>query len=357
MDYQYGYQQHRSRSHSRIPQQSSPGYRSAEHDYSASGTGPTGNYFGASRINHFGGDNRPRRSRSLDNRRDLIFSDNYGFSLGSADDRYTGGTMRYQSHHQHQHQQQQPRNYDYQQYLSISTGPIAEYRSTYDGRRGVVTNDYHLDNQMVPYQARISLPESDWDALDRSIRNYREDLGAEPMIATSRRSKPQSLSPIRHNYDGTLRGGTKSSRQNLSSFFHRHSGIGSGGTGPQSGTSTNKNELVLQNRTDYHHGGCTAVQDEVEFGADRGLTSYYRGGAGSSNQQQHHQSFYGSAGNTGTMRGGGGATMNRSGVGGITRYDLGVPKYYKLHCCCFSFRWPPWAFEEVDPPQPMYRRT
>uniref|UniRef100_A0AC35GJ28 Uncharacterized protein n=1 Tax=Panagrolaimus sp. PS1159 TaxID=55785 RepID=A0AC35GJ28_9BILA len=28
--------------------------------------------------------------------------------------------------------------------------------------------------------------------------------------------------------------------------------------------------------------------------------------------------------------------------------------YRKIHCCCFSFIWPPFAYEICEPPQPMY---
>uniref|UniRef100_A0A914ZAH5 Uncharacterized protein n=1 Tax=Panagrolaimus superbus TaxID=310955 RepID=A0A914ZAH5_9BILA len=28
--------------------------------------------------------------------------------------------------------------------------------------------------------------------------------------------------------------------------------------------------------------------------------------------------------------------------------------YHKIHCCCFSFIWPPFAYEICEPPQPMY---
>ncbi|VDN36507.1 unnamed protein product [Gongylonema pulchrum] len=291
MEHQYTYQQRRSRSQPRLHQQQqqqqpSPAYRSPDLDYPASGAG--GSYFGASgSAGYFGGESRPWRSRSLDNRRDWVVSSDYGFPAGGPDDRYTtGGTVK-----QH-HQQHQQRNYDYQPYLSVSTVPTAGYRGTYDGRRG---NDPYFDVAAAPYSPRSVPPESDWDALDRSIRNYREDPGAAQIAATMRRSKAQS-------------------------------GI--------------------------------VAREEVEFGVDQGATSanYYRGGGGSSS---HQQEFYGPTAATmpevgsGTMRG---RTIARGG--GNMRYGPEMEqKYYKLRCCCLSFRWPPWALEEVEPPQPMYRRT
>ncbi|CAD5222533.1 unnamed protein product [Bursaphelenchus xylophilus] len=29
-------------------------------------------------------------------------------------------------------------------------------------------------------------------------------------------------------------------------------------------------------------------------------------------------------------------------------------RYRKIRCCCFSFYWPPWGYEEAEPPRPLY---
>ncbi|VDK50807.1 unnamed protein product [Anisakis simplex] len=39
----------------------------------------------------------------------------------------------------------------------------------------------------------------------------------------------------------------------------------------------------------------------------------------------------------------------------VTSMGAAEQKFYKIHCCCMSFRWPPWRYEEVDAPQPIYR--
>lgn len=340
MEHYYNYQQRRSRSQPRIPQQPSPAYRSSDLDYPVSGTG--GNYFGASgSAGYFGGENRPWRSRSLDNRRDWVVSNDYGFPAAGADDRYIGGTLRYQSQHQQQH-----RNYDYQPYLSVSTAPSAGYRSTYDGRRG---NDPYFDNATTPYSPRSIPAESDWDALDRSIRNYREDPGAAHVAATMRRSKAQSLSPNRPG--GFFSGGAKSRQRNVSSFFHRQTGVGGGTSAPQNNTPEQRSESMLRYRSEYP-GGAVA-REEIEFGGEQGgMSNYYRGGSSSHQQQEIYGPDAGPA-TSGTIRG----RATRGGVGGNMRYGPDTQKYYKLRCCCLTFRWPPWALEEVEPPQPMYRRT
>lgn len=336
----YSYRQRRFRPHQRISQERNPLYRSSELDYAISGTGTGGtgggNYFGTSGRGNFGAENQPRRSRSLDNRRDWLFYDDYGFPIIGTDERYNGATKRYQS-------QQPQRNYNYQPYLGVNTDPTAGYRGTYDRQRG---NEQYIDN-FVTLQSNPT--ESDWDALDRSIRNYREDPGGEQIL---RRSKVQSLSPIRPSriFGGTS-GGTKSRRNNLQSYIYRHPGTGGGFAGSQSGISVNRNESVRRIRNDFPSG--SALQNEMEFGND--MINYYRGGGNPNHQQPE---YYGPGGRlaniTSPMRGRG-MIHDTTGITDTTHHELGEQKYYKLHCCCLSFRWPPWAFEEVEPPQPLYR--
>ncbi|KAL3995182.1 hypothetical protein ACH3XW_24760 [Acanthocheilonema viteae] len=343
MDHHYSYRQ-RFRPHPRIQQERNPLYRSSELDYSLSGTGVGsggGNYFGTSGAGHFGAENQPRRSQSLDNRKDWLFSDDYGFPTVGTDERYNGASKRYQSY-------QKQRNYNYQPYLSVNTGPTTGYQNTYDERRG---NDHYPDN-LVTLQSNLT--ESDWDALDRSIRNYRENPSGEQIAATVRRPKVQSLSPVRPTgFLGDTSGGTKSKRHNLPSYFYRHSGAAGGFTGQQSGISVNRNESVRHNRNDFPSS--SVLQDEIEFGADHhGMVNYYRGSSSNHQQSEYYRPGTGPVNVPNTMRG---RTMIRGTAAGTTRYGFGEQKYYKLHCCCLSFRWPPWAFEEVEPPQPLYRRT
>uniref|UniRef100_A0A8R1U2P0 Uncharacterized protein n=1 Tax=Onchocerca volvulus TaxID=6282 RepID=A0A8R1U2P0_ONCVO len=338
MDYHYSYRQRRSRPNQRISQEPNSLYRSSELDYSISGMGAGGggNYFSTSGPGHFGADKQPRRSQSLDNRRDWFVSDDYGFPAVETDERYNGGAMRYQSH-------QQQRNYNYQPYLGVSTGPASGYRTIYNGRHG---NDYYFDNLV---NLKSNPTESDWDALDRSIRNYREDPGGEQIAATMRRSRAQSLSPVRPSRilgDG----GIKSRRYNLP-YFHRRSGAGGGFVGPQSGISVNRSESMRRNRNEFSVD--PALQDEVEFGADRNTVNYYRGNNSNHQQSEYYGYGVGPATATNTIRG---RKMMRGTTTSGERYGFGRQKYYKLQCCCLTFRWPPWAFEEVEPPQPIYRR-
>ncbi|VDM93192.1 unnamed protein product [Litomosoides sigmodontis] len=346
MDYQPSCRQRRFRPHSRTPQERNPIYKSSELDYSISGAagtgGGSGNYFGTS--GYYASESQPRRSKSLDNRRDWLFSDDYGFPAGEADEIYNGATTnRYHSHHQQ-------RNYNYQPYLSVNTGPTTGYRDTYSGRRG---DDHYFGNFETLQSNAI---ESDWDALDRSIRNYRDDPGGEQIAASVRRPKAQSLSPVRPSGATALHGDTsdqaKSRRYNLPSYFYRHSGTSGGFAGAQTGVSVNRNESVRRTRNDFPSG--SVLHDEMEFGADHGTANYYR--ASSCNQQQceYHGAGAGPANVANAMRG---RKMFRGTTTGTTRSGFEAQKYYKVHCCCLSFRWPPWGFEEVEPPQPLYRRT
>lgn len=339
MDYQPSYRQRRFRPHLRTSQERNPVYKSSELDYSISGAGTgggSGNYFGTS--GYFGTENQPRRSKSLDNRRDWLFNDDYGFSAGEVDERHNSATKRYQSHQ---------RNYNYQPYLSVNTGPgpNAGYRGTYNGRRG----DDHYFGNFETLQSSNPI-ESDWDALDRSIRNYRDDPGGEQIAANVRRSKAQSLSPVRPSatVHGDTSDRTKSRRHNLPSHFYRHSGTSGGFTGTQTGISLNRNESVRRTRSDFPSG--SVLPDEMEFGAEHSMANYYRGS--SSNQQQSE--YYGPGVAPGSVAN---VMTGRKMIRGTTRSGFEAQKYYKLHCCCLSFRWPPWSFEEVEPPQPFYRHT
>uniref|UniRef100_A0A1I7VD39 Tes115 n=1 Tax=Loa loa TaxID=7209 RepID=A0A1I7VD39_LOALO len=316
MDSHYSCRQRRFRPHSPIPQESNPIYRSSELDYSISGTGAGGGGPG-----HFGSEKQPRRSRSLENRRDWLFTDDYGFPVMGTDERFNGASKRYQC--------QQQRNYHYQPYLSINTGPATGYRGTYDGRRG---NEHYFDN-FVTLQSNPT--ESDWDALDRSIRNYRENPNGEQMAVTVRRSKAQSLSPVRPSHGGiggTL-GGTKSRRHNLPSYFYRHSGTVGGFAGSQS--------VSLSIEMNQYGVPETIFPVVQRYKMSHQQPDYYGPGVGPANV-------------TSAMRD---RAIIRGTTADTTRYGFGAQKYYKFHCCCLSFRWPPWAFEEVEPPQPIYRRT
>uniref|UniRef100_A0A915Q1N4 Uncharacterized protein n=1 Tax=Setaria digitata TaxID=48799 RepID=A0A915Q1N4_9BILA len=350
MDYHHNsYRQHRSRVQPRMQQQLSPLHRSTELNHSTSaiepgnGTG-SGSYFGTSGIGNYGGgggDRRPRRSRSLDNRKEWFFSsDDYGFPATGTEERGTSGAVRY-------HSRQQQRNYDYQPYLSVSTGYGTGYRGTYDGRHGT---EQYFDN-LVTLQSNPT--ESDWDALDRSIRNYRDDPGTEQIGVTVRRTKAQSLSPVRVG-GGNYGSSSKSKRYNFPTYFQRHSSTTAGATGvPQSSIPIHRSESVRRNPNDFP--GSSTLQDEMEFATERGMMNYYRGG----NTNQQPSEYYGAG--TGpitvpnTMRGR--TVIPRGTMTGTGNYGFGARKYYKFHCCCLSFRWPPWAFEEVEPPQPIYRRT
>lgn len=37
-------------------------------------------------------------------------------------------------------------------------------------------------------------------------------------------------------------------------------------------------------------------------------------------------------------------------------YQKRPVNHHKIHCCCFSFKWPPWGYEPCEPPTPIYYR-
>lgn len=347
MDASGSYRQQRFRPHIQIPQKSNSFFKSSELDYSNPATTTirdNGHYFDTSATSHFGTEQEPQRSKSLDNRRDRLFRDDYGFPVIGTDERLNIPTKRYQSRHQ--------RNYNYQPYLSVNTGPATgHHRATYDEQRGT---DHYFDNFAF---TQSNLVESDCDALDRSIRNYRQDPDGEQVahVGDTRRYKAQSLSPVRHRHGGFVgvpSDGTKSRRHNLPPYLYRHSGAAGGFVGPQSGTSINRSESMHRTRNDISGGSC--LHDEKEFNTDRGMVNYYRSGNPNHQQPVHYGPGVGPGNVPYAMRN---RAMIRGTMADTTHYGSGIRKYYKLHCCCLSFRWPPWAFEEVEPPQPLYRRN
>ncbi|KAI1732084.1 myTH4 domain-containing protein [Ditylenchus destructor] len=76
--------------------------------------------------------------------------------------------------------------------------------------------------------------------------------------------------------------------------------------------------------------------------------AYHQSGGGARSRHQQHQ--YGMA------NGGWGQSSSR----GAFAYRRGTvsPKpptvHHKVRCCCFSLKWPPWGYEETEPPRQMF---
>lgn len=83
------------------------------------------------------------------------------------------------------------------------------------------------------------------------------------------------------------------------------------------------------------------------------------GGGGGGHRSYHYQ--YESHGGTGGRHGhanGGYVREKRSGgFWGSGRQQQEPRVYHKIHCCCFSFKWPPFSYEECEPPRPMYPKS
>ncbi|KHN72855.1 hypothetical protein Tcan_12535 [Toxocara canis] len=306
----------RSRSHGRLPSQASPPYR----EYDNSGY----DYFFDRSVE------RSHRSRSLDNRRDFQVDD----YLADVDERMVdraGG------------QQIPRRNYDYQPYLNVSTQFANEPRALYH-------EDMYFDQlspvdgrqKQQPYSPRMAA-ENEWGALDRSIRNYRDESATLPSrrYPPSQQSKFQAVSP---------RSGSSSKRHNFIGFFSddRQRAKRTAGITPK------PNDAYT-----YKSEGNRTVQT---FGYDdsrgEGFAAPATGGYSHQRGYHHESRSYGgnapSGAPSGTIfHGGPMPPTNRSVC--TKRNGPEEQRYYKIHCCCMSFRWPPWRYEEVEPPQPMYR--
>lgn len=92
-------------------------------------------------------------------------------------------------------------------------------------------------------------------------------------------------------------------------------------------------------------------------------SSYHRenggGGAGGGNSsryyaQQHYSNGY-NGGNSGHYKGHLNTTTVDGGYFGKNNaYQKRPPVHHKIHCCCFSFKWPPWGYEPCEPPTPIF---
>lgn len=311
MEYRH---QRRSRSQTRLPVYESPLYRD---EYESGGY-----YF----------TERPYRSRSLDMRREVPFSDDYGFPSAETNFGQTEGIEWGQTYGKSRRNEAQKRVYDYQPF-TISTG-------YYGGEK--------IGNEHVAYSPRPTTS-SEWDALDRSLRNYRNNG-----FATVRpRPKPQSVSPVERTvpnvgygtkeiYSGAYPSNTSAAQrrhQQITSFFdglRHHDSVKHGGWNimhhdsiqqpRQSSPTIAEIETGYQTRTNYPPG----IHPDMRTSS--GPHSTQLSVNPSSRQTAMHQRH-----------------------NFTDRFPSPEQKYYKVRCCCLSFRWPPWALAETDPPQPMYR--
>uniref|UniRef100_A0A7E4VMD7 Myosin motor domain-containing protein n=1 Tax=Panagrellus redivivus TaxID=6233 RepID=A0A7E4VMD7_PANRE len=81
------------------------------------------------------------------------------------------------------------------------------------------------------------------------------------------------------------------------------------------------------------------------------------GGAGHRSYQYHHESHGGTGGGFGTVarQGAGGYSWREKRAGGFIEPGRRKEQvYHRIHCCCFTFKWPPWSYEECEPPRPIY---
>jgi len=80
-------------------------------------------------------------------------------------------------------------------------------------------------------------------------------------------------------------------------------------------------------------------------------------GAGGHRRYEYHYESHGGGGGARYGHSNGGYYREKQSGGfwsGGRRQEPRV--YHRIHCCCFSFKWPPFAYEECEPPRPMYPR-
>ncbi|MFH4980430.1 hypothetical protein AB6A40_007139 [Gnathostoma spinigerum] len=325
----------RSRSQPRLPPQQSPGYR----DYD------TGIGGGASFVERRPLD-RMHRSRSLENRREL-FDDEYFIEY---DDRFVDRQpMRHVT---------MPRRYESSQpsYLNVNTQPYAQQFQS-RSPRSTYRDDTYIERPSPPLEMRrssiqqspLQQRDEDWEAIERSIRNYQRDTAT--MHPTARRyqhvSRSQGLSPLPSGHSMKPLGwsGDHFYRSGGSHFTTSSLKSPEGG-GTQSlrmepRVSTAQEEFEMR-------AGPAPVAGKGTLGPEAAPRSY-----------SHHRSYQHESRSFGPSVMGGKSSSYAFDVASGGTVKRAVPpsfqRYHKVSCCCLSFRWPPWAYEEVEPPQPMYR--
>lgn len=115
-------------------------------------------------------------------------------------------------------------------------------------------------------------------------------------------------------------------------------------------------------------GGAYAYDSRYSATDGAGLSTFGRSAAKEAHRiHQHHREAYHQSGSGtrskyhhqyqhGMANGGWGQSSSRGAF--AYRRGTGSPKppivHHKVRCCCFSFKWPLWSYEETEPPHQMF---
>lgn len=321
-------------------------------------------------------DGRAQRSRSLDLRRELEEED-----FGGSRNRFGSQALV-----PYDRAAVSRRNYDYDRDIEFDTkGANAGYETRrFEGGGG---GGAGYSGSYWAERGERTSPRSGLNrGMARSQEWYPKGAPGSGHVQSSPRFRPESSRPV---VTGAMGGGISPrsagsrKQQHLSVNVERGKGvsrertIGRGGLGfngtgrrddysPRSAATREEynRETTAGNRkyeSDWNTSGGAAHagtggtrrfdQEWASSGNALGTT-----GGGHRNQygsSYHHERYSGGNGAAAagfTKRG----SPGKPGLAGAP----GAPRqHYKYKCCCLTFTWPPWSYEPVEPPHPIYTRT
>lgn len=283
---------------------------------------PVGRANGSKHQNYFSErrHNLPYRSRSLDTEQRYIDDD---FNYDDDDDwRHIKNVV----------QNTTKRVYNYQPYISSQATGV---------RPRVYLNEfYYRQNKPSPR----FVDESEWYALDRSIQNYRDEM----------KVKPKYFSPNRTSGSSPKSDAFFKRPLRVTSFLDRGRTVMRPLTPVIRLSDKRKDNLIRRHSVDYIPSSMEYRRiNQGEIVAD-GRNSYYPRCYDARVHTGNMDNIYYQQENASRSPRTIDAFKNERS---IFNRQYGEQRFYKIHCCCFSFRWPPCVFEEVAPPQPMYKHN
>uniref|UniRef100_A0A914Y8N9 Uncharacterized protein n=1 Tax=Panagrolaimus superbus TaxID=310955 RepID=A0A914Y8N9_9BILA len=325
------------------------------------------------------------RSKSLDNRRDFVPEDDY--------DPYRS-IERNSTFHASLGGQRQPRRdpYDNQNqrngggdfFNETITIPSAHTKSNskFDSRHEGADDDWTSYDRQVRYHTeRTAYP----NRAPPPSQLYYDNYGYRNQI----QAPPQELSPrsaisrypeselYERRYDRNYQQQQNQDYRNENDARMRgHGHFSAEGYGDEEEYLTKQSNIGGINRGIMNEsaGAAAAVtsgRGAVGAAAGGGGGGHYRyhheshshgGGGGASGGKAHYGQTNGYSQNAFSQhrekRSGGGFFSGGRSKKGLQAGPPGMePRervYHRIHCCCFSFKWPPFAYEECEPPRPMY---
>jgi hypothetical protein len=315
------------------------------------------------------------RSKSLDNRRDFVPDDEYdpyrSIERNSTFHASLGGNRQPR---REQHEGQQRGGGDF--FNETITIPSAHTKSNhkFDSRHEGADDDWTSYDRQVRYHTeRTAYPSrGPPPPLYYDNYGYRNQIQGPPPQELSPRSAI-SRYPESDLYDRRYDRNYQLQQQH----DYRNENDGRLRThGHYAAEGYGEEDEYLTKERQSNIGGINRINESAGAAAVAGGRS---GGGGGGHYRHHHESYsHGGGGAAGgatgkahygqtngysqnafaqqrEKRSGGGffGSGQRKGAGS-TGVEPRERVYHRIHCCCFTFKWPPFAYEECEPPRPMY---